>query len=397
MPPKKNYLRSNRICFTLNNYTEEECLQLETLLNSLLKNIEYCIIGKEVGANGTPHLQGFIHFHHSFLKARDGTLSKWRSLIPALSRAHMESAFGTDEQSRDYCAKENVFLELGKPGSNLNLYTRLLSCNNLEECAALCPETTIRCYNQLKQITQTNKRSACHPPAVTSLRPWQKEVYDKLMKQTDRRILFVQDKHGNSGKSHLAKYIRNTHGSDVFYCRGGKAHDIIHAFSKGDYKIAIFDYARNKQPQYFAWDIFEELKDGCVSSGKYDSDMFWLGYSVKIVVLTNHDVHDHKHLLTYDRWQIVDLDDYRAMAGEHFNDLVPVEVEPEESVIELSEQETQVIEDTDAIEHAAMIDFLTENQAQREDYFPYESFADLLKHITTSEFIDLPNNDCDFK
>jgi len=342
MPPKKNIVRSNRLCFTLNNYTEEEECSIVTTLNNLLKHIEYAIIGKEVGANGTPHLQGFIHFHHSFLKARDGTLTKWRSLIPALARAHMESAYGTDDQSRDYCAKESVFLELGKPGSNLNVYQRLLSATNLEECAALCPETTLRCYNQLKQIVQTNKRSHQHPPAVTSLRTWQKEVYEKLMKQTDRRILFVQDKRGNSGKSHLAKYIRNTHGSDVFYCRGGKGHDIIHAFSKGDYKIAIFDYARNKQPQYFAWDIFEELKDGCVSSGKYDSDMFWLGYSVKIIVLTNHDVHDHQHLLTYDRWQIVDLDDYRNVAGEHFDDLIPVEVEPEEDLPELPTEADEV-------------------------------------------------------
>lgn len=371
MPPKRVTVRSNRICFTLNNYTDEECNSIEASLNSLLKNIEYCIIGKEVGANGTPHLQGFIHFHHSFLKARDGTITKWRSLIPALARAHMESAFGTDDQSRDYCAKETVFLELGKPGSNLNLYSRLLQCNNLEEAAAICPETTVRCYNQLKQITQINKRSNCHPPAVTSLRLWQKEVYEKLMKQTDRRILFVQDKRGNSGKSHLAKYIRNTHGSDVFYCRGGKAHDIIHAFSKGDYKIAIFDYARNKQPQYFAWDIFEELKDGCVSSGKYDSDMFWLGYSVKIIVLTNHDVHDHKHLLTYDRWQIVDLDDYRNVAGEHFNDLLPIENEPEESVDDVQEPETEVNPDPEL------------------NIFSQDEFNDLIRLLSNSDFISM--------
>jgi len=342
MPPKKHIVRSNRICFTLNNYTEEEVCQIQEVLNNYLKHIEYAIIGKEVGTTGTPHLQGFIHFHHSFMKARDGTLTKWRSLIPALARAHMESAFGTDEQSRTYCAKENVFLEVGKPGTNASVYQRLLEATNLEECISLCPETTLRCYNQLKQIVQHNKRSHQHPPAVTSLRPWQKEVYEKLMKQTDRRILFVQDKRGNSGKSHLAKYIRNTHGSEVFYCRGGKGHDIIHAFSKGDYKVAIFDYARNKQPQYFAWDIFEELKDGCVSSGKYDSDMFWLGYSVKIIVLTNHDVHDYKHLLTYDRWQIVDLDDYRNLAGEHFDDLIPVENEPEEAVPELPIEEAEV-------------------------------------------------------
>lgn len=335
MPPKRAQVRSNRICFTLNNYTDEECSHFEATLNSLLKNIEYCIIGKEIGANGTPHLQGFIHFHHSFLKARDGTITKWRSLIPALARAHMESAFGTDDQSRDYCAKESVWLELGKPGSNMNMYQRLLECEDIDQCKEICPETTVRCYNQLMQITRANKRNGRNPPGVTSLRPWQKDAYNMLMNQGNRQILFVEDQLGSSGKSLLAQYIRNKHGKEVFYSRGGKGSDIIHAFSKGDYKIAIFDYARNKQPAYFAWDIFEELKDGCVSSGKYDSDMFWLGHSVKIMVFTNTYLDDFKHLLTFDRWQIIRLDDVRTIQGRSFNDLVPIEDPVEEPVNDL--------------------------------------------------------------
>jgi len=70
--------------------------------------------------------------------------------------------------------------------------------------------------------------------------------------------------------------------------------------------------------------------------------MLWLGYSVKILVLTNHDLRDSSHLLTYDRWQIVDLDDYRNVAGEHFTDLIPVENEPEEDLPELQVTEDEI-------------------------------------------------------
>lgn len=42
-------------CFTLNNYSDEEYEALLAKYEDQASQIRYIVIGKEVGANGTPH------------------------------------------------------------------------------------------------------------------------------------------------------------------------------------------------------------------------------------------------------------------------------------------------------------------------------------------------------
>lgn len=89
--------RSRNWCYTLNNYTPEEYDSLQSL------SCTYHVLGKEVGEQGTPHIQGAIRF--STLKS----LKQLKELIP---RAHLEPSRDFDA-SVAYCKKDGDFEEIG--------------------------------------------------------------------------------------------------------------------------------------------------------------------------------------------------------------------------------------------------------------------------------------------
>lgn len=94
--------RSTRWCFTLNNYTPEEGIELGQTLETKAK---YFIIGKEVSSTGTEHLQGYV-----ILKGQQ-RLSAMKKIN---SRAHWEVAKGSTDQNIIYCSKESDYYEFGE-------------------------------------------------------------------------------------------------------------------------------------------------------------------------------------------------------------------------------------------------------------------------------------------
>jgi len=109
------------VCFTLNNYTEEE---YESAIRYAEEKGSYWIVGREVGDAGTPHLQGYIKLR----RRTDFNVVK-SGLNP---RAHIESSRGTPRQNREYCCKDGNFAEggelpKGREGSRDELATSFLS------------------------------------------------------------------------------------------------------------------------------------------------------------------------------------------------------------------------------------------------------------------------------
>lgn len=91
-------IQSKHWVFTINNYTEVD-------MSIDLTQWAYLVYGKEVGASGTPHLQGYGCL---VAKKRLSTVSK---LLP---RARLDKMKGTPLQASDYCKKDDKeFFEHG--------------------------------------------------------------------------------------------------------------------------------------------------------------------------------------------------------------------------------------------------------------------------------------------
>ena len=86
---------------TINNWTEE-IYEATALLGA---EATYAIIGKEVGEQGTEHLQCYFYFSNA------RSFSSMKKRAPT---AHLEKANGTAESNFEYCSKEGNFQEFGE-------------------------------------------------------------------------------------------------------------------------------------------------------------------------------------------------------------------------------------------------------------------------------------------
>lgn len=88
--------RSRAWCYTYNNYTQARKQEFEELIDNPENHIKYHVFGEEVGANGTPHLQGYIYFENA------KTLLGLRRLMGDI---HFDIANGDPLDCSNYCKK----------------------------------------------------------------------------------------------------------------------------------------------------------------------------------------------------------------------------------------------------------------------------------------------------
>jgi len=98
-------VKSRGWCFTVNNYSDSDIHRFRDF-HAETDGCKYLIIGKEVGEQGTPHLQGYIYVQNprygNVLRAACGGIGHW------------SAAKGTAAQNQTYCSKEGDFMEYGE-------------------------------------------------------------------------------------------------------------------------------------------------------------------------------------------------------------------------------------------------------------------------------------------
>lgn len=291
-------VRSNRVCFTLNNYDFVDVAFIEQYLQNT-KNLRYGVAGLETASTGTNHIQGFIHLDADPKKCG---IKFWKKELQFTQDAHFENAMGTDEQNQKYCIKDGLYIEEGEPRTDSNKYKEIYEAakTNVEDAIAMDYEFGLKHYYQLHQIFKDNNKENMKAQLV-QLRDWQKEAVEKLENQKDRGILFVVDEKGGKGKSALARHLLTTKNS--WGCQGGKINDLMHTY-KRDAEFVIFDMARCNNPDFFPWNFMENLKNGWFMSTKYHGGM-QIFTPPKIIVFMNQC--PPKEKLSYDRYELLEI------------------------------------------------------------------------------------------
>lgn len=239
---------SIRWCFTLNNPKSQD-----KILISSNSSVKYYIIGDEVGVSGTPHLQGYIEFNR-----------KLRPLSLDLPVAHWEKARCPRETNILYCSKDNKFI------SNFPV------------------KEEIR--------------------IITNLRPWQSNIINIITGVVSSRLIYwFWEERGGIGKSELCKYLVVKHGALIL---SNKANDMKHGIvsfidkHKRAPKLIVVDIPRSVDNKFISYTGFEEVKNGCFFSPKYESDMCVYN-SPHFIVFANEP--PNLQMMSADRWVITKL------------------------------------------------------------------------------------------
>lgn len=260
---------SPKYCYimVLNNYNDTEYNQvLEFCSNSSKK----WIIGREVGENGTPHLQCYFS-----LKSKM-RITELKS-VPGFARCHFEEAKKGWKDNFMYCSEDGDYISEPK-------FTR----------------------------PKTKKPIVLVEPTY----PWQVEIINiiNLPPVSDRKIIWVYDENGCGGKTTLMKHLHNA--GKACFTTGGKKGDIMNLMVgwreefETDHFCCIFNLPRDTNPIHVSYNSMEMLKDGIVENHKFECSAFLI-HVPHVIVFAN--ILPDFSKLSDDRWEVYTIDDNKCL------------------------------------------------------------------------------------
>lgn len=238
--------------FVVNNYTADELKKVCQVCQEICVK---WIVAEEVGEQGTPHLQGYLHL---MKKERYTGLAKY----PGFARASFR-ACRNEAALIDYCRKDGKYTEGGFP----------------------------------KPIK-----------IIQELRPWQAKIEEIFLSEPDdRKIYWFWEPEGGVGKSAFVKYMVVKH--KCLFCDGGKKQDLINLVFNQDMDICravIWDLPRCAEGN-ISYATLESVKNGLVCNTKYETGV--KAFNPPHIFVFANFIPDAPEKLSKDRWLIEKIDD----------------------------------------------------------------------------------------
>ena len=294
--------RAKYWCFTLNNFTPNDEERLKAAFENDAFNITYLVYGKETGESGTPHLQGFVAFSDR---------TRFNAVVSRLGQCHLTVARRI-ANAIEYCKKDGDVVEYGDlPVNTQGTRTDLEAFKDAvksgitdtkvlrEEHSEVWARYRAFCVEYLADKAERYVRPE------HALRPWQADLKAILqLPADDRCINFVVDETGNTGKSWFAHKLKDWFDeSKVQIMQPGKKADMAYALQM-NLNILVLDAPRSKQGEYIQYDFLEDVKNGAVFSGKYESRT--KEFKPPHVVVMMNEMPDMEKL-SADRYNIINI------------------------------------------------------------------------------------------
>ncbi len=137
---------------------------------------------------------------------------------------------------------------------------------------------------------------------------WQLQTVDKIKDDDDRTIYWMYESRGNVGKSALVKYLCV---NNMALLLSGKSADMKYGLKSYEEKnggfpgLVLIDIPRTVL-DYVSYSAIEEIKNGCLFSGKYEASMCIFN-SPTIICFANEPPKREK--MSKDRWKIYEIID----------------------------------------------------------------------------------------
>lgn len=267
-------------CFTFNNYTEEQKEQLFEYLQVVSK---WYVVGKEVGASGTPHLQGCFSL---ITRVRFQTLKNMLTQKD-LKTIHIEKMLGKPWQAIEYCKKDGDISQYVADSYSLPTKPKTQFIKQSETMPnLLTKKITIEDLNQeQKNLVNIFKEKLC---------------------QKSRQIYWFWESEGNWGKTLCSLYMIDNYGALML---SGACKDAIYGFynycetNRRVPPVVIFDIPRVSE-DHISYQALEQIVNGCVFSPKYEGGMLRFD-KPHVIVFANQTPEVSK--LSADRWRIINL------------------------------------------------------------------------------------------
>jgi len=272
-------------------------------------------------STGRLHWQGTLQLKKKMRMAQLKAIGGWRG-----GSTHWEPMISTPEKCKVYCMKDasrvsgpvewGVMREVGRKRTSEEFVEALTKGDKTyEEIREQFPkDTLIRDKTARLWIAERDAKRPKVRTDVVELRPWQAELEEMLGGEPDKRcIVWVSDPNGNSGKTEFIRYTMTRRPGEVQVFKTMETAHVAYALrTQGRY--VFFDLPRDLQAKDERYEILEWIKDGIVTSTKYESCTKY-PCPMHVVVFSNH-IPDTSRL-SADRWHILQIDDSYRFTNYH--------------------------------------------------------------------------------